>query len=492
MKLLYLITINILLCFSVKAQKFRNLNFENLCDTSKTGLCNWDLSWGAKGSVNAGANDKNKALNIQGKSENSVGFAEQTSMVQPTSISIISISAMIRTDSVVGKGAGLNIGLYNDSGKLIANKDMGGFYSINWIKGTTGWKKYSISIVCPTDTRKIKIGAILYGKGKAWFREYNVVMNSIKKRNPNKLATDYVGAAVDSISKHSLFRDSIDIRIIKQTALKIAGDAKNYSDCFLAVNYLLESLRPLGDEHSFFMTADEVKNWKNEGSQVSKIEFPSYKIIDSCGYILVPPFHGGNQTQILSYADSLQTAIQKMYQSGIKGWIIDLRNNTGGNMSPMIAGLGPLFSQEKLGSLIDVNGNSESWYYKEGKYYWDNDTGWRVSVPVQLPMRLPIAVLTGGQTGSSGEAVVISFINNARTMSFGQPTWGLTTGNGSFELKDGSQIFLASTIMADRNGKKYDHSIQPDMLVDVLNNENLIKIVVNWISDYYERIMKDR
>jgi hypothetical protein len=482
LKLSSLITIIFLQTLHANAQQFKNLDFSQKCDTSKTGLCNWDLSWGAKGSIQPHRFEKTNSIIIEGKAENSVGFTEQTSSYNSTSIFILSISASIRTDSVIGKGAGLNIGLYNDSGQLIANKDMGGFYSVNWIKGNKGWKNYSLSIVCPADTRKIKIGAILYGKGKAWFRDYRVEINSIENRKPSKLANEYIGAALDSIQKHSLFRDSINIRDLKQTALKIAGNAKTYSDCYLAVNFLLESLRPLGDEHSFFMTAQEVKNWENSGSQVSRIEFPSYKIIDSCGYILVPPFHGGNQKQILAYADTLQSAIHKIYGAAIKGWIIDLRENTGGNMSPMIAGLGPLFSQEKLGSLIDVNGKPESWYYKEGKYYWDNDTGWKVTKPVQLPVQLPIAVLTGGQTGSSGEAVVISFIGNTKTKFFGQPTWGLTTGNGSFKLKNGSQIFLASTIMADRNGKLYYHSIQPDVLVDD-KNENLIKIVVKWISE---------
>jgi carboxyl-terminal processing protease len=469
-------------CIPATAQQFKNLDFEKLCDSSKTGLCHWDLSWGSKGSVTAVTTAKENYLLIRGKAENSVGFTEQTTMVHNLrSISIINISAAIRSDSVTGKGAGLNIGLYNKDGMLISNKDMGGFYSINWIKGTTGWKNYSISVICPLETAKIKIGAILYGKGKAWFKDYKVTVSSIENRRPSKLASTYIAAACDSIKINSLFRDSFDVERLKPNALKIAGGAKKYIDCYLAVNYLLESLRPYGDEHSFFMTAEEVKNWKNEGSQVSKLQYPSYKIVDSCGYILVPPFHGGNPKQMLAYADTLQAAIRDLYGSGIKGWIIDLTQNTGGNMAPMIAGLGPLFSAEKLGALIDVNGEGNGWYYRRGRYYWDNDSGWTVSAPVQLRTTLPIAVLTGNQTGSSGEAVVISFAGNEKTRSFGQPTWGLTTGNGSFELEDGSQIFLASTIMADRNGNQYRKSINPDVTADIAEIKNLVAIATQWI-----------
>ncbi|MFL5739914.1 MAG: S41 family peptidase [Flavisolibacter sp.] len=398
------------------------------------------------------------------------------------------MTAHIKTDSVEGKGAGLNIGLYDSSDQLISNKDMGGFYSLDWVRGSKDWKIYSISIVCPLTTRKISIGMILYGKGKAWFSNCTVSSVSIANRKPSRLARQYIQAACDTIKMHSLLRDSIHIDELKAMAMKIAGPAKKYSDCYLAINYLLEALRPYGDHHSFFMTAKEVTNWKNEGSQVSKVQYPSSDTVDSCAYIVVPAFHGGNNHQILAYADSLQAAIQKLSQQGIKGWIIDLRQNTGGNMAPMIAGLGPLFSSEKLGSLVDVNGKPSSWYYRKGKYYWDNDTGFIVSKPVFLSSRLPIAVLTSHQTGSSGEAVVVSFLGNEETRSFGQPTWGLTTGNGSFDLPDGSQIFLASTIMADRKDRQYSESIIPDVVIETKEAENrdeVLRTAINWIKQQY-------
>jgi C-terminal processing protease CtpA/Prc len=168
--------------------------------------------------------------------------------------------------------------------------------------------------------------------------------------------------------------------------------------------------------------------------------------------------------------------------SGIKGWIIDLRENTGGNMEPMIAGLGPLFSSAKLGSLIDVNGRANSWYYKQGRYYWDDDPGWRVMNPTNLGTTLPIAVLIGNQTGSSGEAVAISFLRNAKTRTFGCPTWGLTTGNSDFKLRDGAALYLASTIMADRDGKSYRGSITPDVLVEGCVDKDVRAEAIKWLN----------
>ena len=189
---------------------------------------------------------------------------------------------------------------------------------------------------------------------------------------------------------------------------------------------------------------------------------------------------------IVEYADSLQRIIEKLDKSNIKGWIIDLRENTGGNMEPMIAGLGPLFSSEKLGSLVDINGNAEAWYYSDGRYYFDGYDGWSVSKRYDVNKRLPIAVLTSDQTGSSGEIVAISFIGNELTRSFGTPTWGLTTGNGEFALEDGAQIRLASTIMADRHDHQYTSSITPDDLIQddpATTTDETMEMAMHWIRN---------
>lgn len=477
----------LVLCTQLHASaQFRNVDFSDRCDTSKTGLCYWDLSWGAKGSVQPEILEQHNTMRLLGKSASSVAFAEQSAVIPfAMDLRIVTVSVFMKTDSVSGRGAGLNIGLYYNSDELIANRDMGGYYSLDWRTGSTGWKKESISIVCPAHVTKVKIGAILYGTGTAWFRDYQVSVSPLTSKKPSRVARRYVRDALDSIITHSLVRDSLDEKQLYSTAVRIAGRAKRYSDCYLAINYLLESLREYGDHHSFFMKPAEVRNWESAGSKVSKLQYASGKVIDGIGYILVPAFHGGNPEHILQFADSLQKTIQNLYATGIKGWIVDLSENTGGNMSPMVAGLGPLFSSDTLGYLVDVNKKRNGWFYSKGKYYWNDSPGMEVTSPVTLSLRLPIAVLTGPQTGSSGEAVAISFIANQNTRSFGKSTWGLTTGNGSFALPDGSQIYLASTIMADRTGKLYPHGISPDEPVTG-KTEEMIQAATKWILSQYK------
>jgi hypothetical protein len=471
--------------FNSNAQQLKNPDFQATCDSSKTGFCNWELSWGGKGAVAVESNNSNRKLAINGRAENSVGFVEQSIPVNSKEIRIIRLSAKINTENVSGRGAGLNLGVYDIKGNLISTKDMGGFYSLDWVKGTNAEKEISLSMICPAEAAKIKVGAILYGKGKTGFDDFKISFVSIAGRKPSKLADRYISAAVDSIMSNSLLRDSIKKDELKKYALQIAGNAKTYADCHLAVNYLLESLRPLGDHHSFFMKPEEVKNWGNNKSADIGIKLPVCKKQGSLGYVLVPAFHGGNRELILTYADSMQQGLKRLQNSGITGWIIDLRENTGGNMEPMILGLGPLFDSEILGFLVDVNGKKESWAYRNGSYLWENKAKISVTDPVKLSSGLPVAVLHSSQTGSSGEIVLISFIGNAKTRSFGQPTWGLTTGNGAFDLPDGARMMLASTVMADRNGKKYSGCINPDVMVDPGKpgeEDPVMKAAVEWIN----------
>ena len=463
---------------------FKNLNLQQACEDSPTGICFWQQSWGGKDAIRLDPNGSDsRSMLIEGKAENSVGFSEQAADLVPGGEGVIvTLSARIRSRSVEGKGAGLNIGVYDKNDKLIATKDMGGFYSLDWVSGTSDGREYSISIVSPPEAVKVKIGAILYGKGTAVFSDFKATVTPIGKRKASRLAADYIDEAARVIKRHSLFRDSINIADLERTALKIAGPAKTYRECYLAVEFMLESLRPLGDEHSFLMKAAEVKNWKKGGSLVNKVEDPQVRKMDRFGYILVPPFHSGDKKQMLEYADHLQLGIRDLASQGLAGWIVDLRQNTGGNMAPMIAGLGPLFSATKLGSLIDVNGRPNSWHYDRGRYFWDDDNGWRVTDPTKLVKALPTAVLIGDRTGSSGEAVVVSFLQNDNTRTFGCPTWGLTTGNADFTLKDGAQIYLASTVMADRKGNRYETRIAPDQPVEGCRDADVTAAAVKWLT----------
>jgi beta-lactamase class D len=477
------------------AQFGANLDFSARCPESSSGFCDWNRSWGNAASIQSATDADYQCLFIDEPGEQAVVFIEQElPLTLKENHVLFEYSLWMRCDEVEGKGAGLNLAAYAADGQLLANQDMGGFYSLDWLTGTQGWKKLKLSMVCTPQMKSLKIGIILYGKGKVWCREAAVLLSPVSKRKANGKTKKYIHEVCNVIQEHSLVRDSVDLTALEPIACRVAGKSKTPRDCDVAVQFLLGSLREYGDHHSFFMKVEEVKNWETEGSAVEEIQFPKFAVMDRCGYVLVPAFHGGNQSTIHEFADSLQSILAYLDAQDIEGWIVDLRLNTGGNMEPMIVGLGPLFSAEKIGSLLDVRGERDAWYYKEGQYYWDSEFRWELPQPVHLHKTRPIAVLTSNQTGSSGEAVALSFVGNADTRSFGQPTWGLTTGNGSFALSDGSQVFLASTHMCDRNGRAYDGPIIPDVLCaekPETHWDDVLDTAQTWIHSQHLALFKE-
>ena len=56
-----------------------------------------------------------------------------------------------------------------------------------------------------------------------------------------------------------------------------------------------------------------------------------------------------------AYAEALQRAIRMADRPGLIGWIVDLRTDGGGNMWPMMAGLGPILGEGIMGWIVYNN-----------------------------------------------------------------------------------------------------------------------------------------
>ena len=147
--------------------------------------------------------------------------------------------------------------------------------------------------------------------------------------------------------------------------------------------------------------------------------------------------------------------------------MLDLRENGGGNMYPMLAGIGPLLGDGEAGRFVAPDKPDLIWWYRDGQ----SGAGDVSPLPPDPnPLRLKIspatvAVLTGPGTTSSGEAVAISFRGRPLARSFGGYTGGFSSANTPFALGDGTMLALTTSLMADRTGQVYGGRIRPDEII---------------------------
>ena len=152
-------------------------------------------------------------------------------------------------------------------------------------------------------------------------------------------------------------------------------------------------------------------------------------------------------------------------------------------MWPMLAGLGPLLGEGRLGAFIDPEGRETTWSYAAGAATEADRPRARVlGADYGLEVtRAPVAVLIGRGTASSGEALTIAFIGRPNTRSFGQPTRGLSTSNDQFLLNDGAIINLSVSVFADRNGHQYPAGIDPDERAVASATAPIPSVATDWL-----------
>lgn len=275
-------------------------------------------------------------------------------------------------------------------------------------------------------------------------------------------AQQYLSDALDIIQNNALNTDKVNWPKVRTIAFMFENNAKTPADTYDSIRFALQQL---GDHHSSFMTPDAANQMNN--STIYNYPQPQGKLLENkIGYVAVFEFNAQLEDEANKYADKIQSIIIELDMQSVCGWIVDLRDDLGGNMYPMIAGLGALIGEGELGLFKDAKGNNSTWYYRNGQSWFGNVPLAKVSHPEFLldPDETPVAVLIGPQTASSGEATAISFRGRPNTYFFGKPSYGLTTGNDSFTLSDGAIIILTTVVELDRTGQEYGGSIIPDVV----------------------------
>lgn len=282
---------------------------------------------------------------------------------------------------------------------------------------------------------------------------------SCKSDSSEKKLAGYVEMAFDSIEFRSIKKNSFNFDSLKNIVLNEISDTTSIEDVYLALEKVTHSI----DRHSYVIFKEDYKNMINgTNPDVTNKPYPfSGKILeDKYGFISLEGFMGMDSVASKNYADSLQSLVFKLYEENPKGWIIDLRYNTGGWIYPMLVGLGPILGKGVKAYKMDSDSIVEEFFY------WKNEAEHMTLIDDLkfLDKNLPTAIIIGEETGSAGELLTLCFRGNPLTTIIGQNSYGVSTGVTPVIMPDSFVIAVANNLMTDRNKMGNGEAIRPQFV----------------------------
>jgi len=379
---------------------------------------------------------------------------------------------MLRLRATVKTTAAKNVALlcqYWDDSKMVGSTNS--LMQSAPPMGAGEWRTLEINLLVQPAMRRVVVGGFFLGKGEAWFDDVQLSpVNTHPEGAPSAAVQAYLNQAIELARTRSLVRDSIDWPTAQRDMLAMAHGMQTPAETHPLFTYLIGLLRQHGDKHSTFNPPAKVKAYQAPATapNATASAEPSARYLgEGLAYIVVPEFGSVNIERQQAYANQLQALIAKLdTEQSITGWVVDLRENNGGNMHPMLTGVGPLAGTGPLVYFVAGRHQVPIAYRKGEAYTGKPGNGVRVPKPYQLRQPAsPVAVLIGPRTASSGEITAMAFIGRPATRLFGQPSGGFTTANELIPLSDGAELNLAMYAEADRTRRPHTGPLVPDELV---------------------------
>ncbi|MFT3794385.1 S41 family peptidase [Flavobacterium sp.] len=284
----------------------------------------------------------------------------------------------------------------------------------------------------------------------------------------------HLDEALGIMKNHSLYARSINWEKATQQAYQEAQNAKNKAQLFSPIANVY---RQLGDHHGWFQQYEDkikltdssaIKRYTPElYAAWSKGPKVATAMIGNVAYVRIPGMNVYNQKQIDYCANWLIDSLGSLASKKPKSWIIDLRLNSGGNITPMMAPLAGFFNDGFLSCYLDrSNKATEICEIRKGIFYNDTVHANLKRLPENF-QRQKVAILVGPGTASSGEGVAYNFKSRKNTKSFGQPTAGLANSTEGFLFNEKQSYFLLTTsALGDQKRKPQPEQFTPDVLVN--------------------------
>lgn len=266
-------------------------------------------------------------------------------------------------------------------------------------------------------------------------------------------AKAYGEQALGQIDAYGLYATGDAWRDCYDECLAALDDVESYADCHSVIE---RALAVGGGKHSFLQTEPDA------AEQAAQSALPQAYMQGDVAVITLPAFTG-DAARRAEYAAVVENFLHEN-RAAIRGAVVDLRSNTGGDCGPMLTALSMLLPD---GELISYAYTGYDLPVTLSNGVLSNAGSGGTSRYPGEKLTVPVALLTDSQTGSSGELVLLSFRGLENTRSFGAATAGYCSVNRAFSLYDRAVMYL--TVAADkaRTGEIFEAApIPPDEAAD--------------------------
>jgi carboxyl-terminal processing protease len=208
----------------------------------------------------------------------------------------------------------------------------------------------------------------------------------------------------------------------------------------------------LGDNHSTFVPPDKVAEIRMEYGDLpclgvfsqkgqEQLGHVSFELKDdTIGYIKLPDLASDN------VAANLRTAVQTLSEDGATSFILDMRGNPGGRLVEMMQAAGVFTSG----------------------FLWRTVTRWTLPLPYPaigtIETNAPLAILIDGGVNSAAEGLAGALQRKGRATIIGETSAGNVEAVLPFCLRDGSQAWIATGVLAPIGGPTWEGTgVIPDI-----------------------------
>lgn len=306
-----------------------------------------------------------------------------------------------------------------------------------------------------------------------------------KNLSTNDSIDNFYNELVSTMKAEYFFKDKADWSQIETELNERLRDSKNFKSSLNEITFLFDQLNAshctvhfeenaYKDSNKGLIASDFSKQWLKKFETKPQFEV---KILDNqYGYILMPGIDILSDKESHKIAQPMYNQINELKNSkNIKGWIIDLRFNIGGAVSPMLLALYDFLGDNDVWGVLDINKKiTDRIKLSKGKYKYNSKKTSYIKPKGELLDKVKVAVITNIATASSGELTAIAFKGRENTIFIGQETYGATTTNVVRNLPFGAYMALTVGYDCDRNGEFYEKII-PDIEITKQDNfENLL------------------